>query len=220
MSRLGAIFAGGEGRRFGGDKAAAHAHGVALIERVAHALDPQCDRLVVVGRDWPGLARVEDRPLPGLGPLGALAGALAYAFEQGFDDVLTSGCDLPDMPGDLAAWLATAPAVIAGQPLIGLWPATSAAAIAGWLEASGDRSMRGWISRSGAAEISYPRAIANINTKDELAKYEAGSPAVSRQWRRRPGDAAAEGAKRSSTGGDVSTEGRSVGGSIDPRACS
>lgn len=171
--RLGAIFAGGQARRFGGDKAAALAGGVPLIERVAAALGAQCDAVVVVGRDWAGLPRVEDRPAPGLGPLGALSGALAHGAAQGFGEVLTSGCDLPDVPRDLAAALAPGPAVIAGQPLLGLWPTALAATLAAWLARQEDRSMRGWIAAAGARAVAPAAPVANINTRAELAAYEA-----------------------------------------------
>jgi molybdopterin-guanine dinucleotide biosynthesis protein A len=175
--RLGAIFAGGQSRRFGSDKAAVEIAGVALIDRVAGLLRPQVDRMVVVGRNWPGLARVDDLPSPGLGPLGALAGALAFAAKSGFDDVLTSGCDLPDIPLDLAERLQLGPAVIIGQPLLGLWPATLAVALEDYLEQDGDRAMRNWIARTGARRVALDRPIANINSSEDLATYLGGKPA-------------------------------------------
>lgn len=174
MSRLGAIFAGGAARRFGSDKAAALVGTRALIDRVADTLRPQCDELIIVGRDWPGTRRVEDLPLPGLGPLGALAGALAYAAQAGHTDVLTSGCDLPALPADLAMRLAPAPAVVAGQPLLGLWSAATAEALRAYLEEASDRSMRGWIAFSGARSVSFAESIANINTPADLAAFIAG----------------------------------------------
>lgn len=171
MSRLGAIFAGGLGRRFGGDKAAAQVDGVTLLDRVAARLRPQCDALVVVGRERPGFRSIADVPRPGMGPLGALAGALAWALSEGHDDVLTSGCDLPDLPPDLAAGLAPAPAVVAGQPLLGLWPASLAAPLAAYIERGGDLAMRGWIAAAGARRVRFDAAIANINTPADLAAF-------------------------------------------------
>lgn len=170
---LGAIFAGGRARRFGGDKAAAAIDGAAMIEHVAARLRPQVDALVVVGRDWPGIARIEDAPAPDLGPLGALAGALAYAAREGHALVLTAGCDLPEAPRDLAARLSPAPAVIAGQPLLGLWPAALGPTLLAHLAEGGDRSMRGWIARAGARRVALEREIANINTPDDLARFLA-----------------------------------------------
>jgi molybdopterin-guanine dinucleotide biosynthesis protein A len=169
MKRLSAIFAGGQARRFGGDKAAAEIDGVMLIERVAARLRPQADALVVIGRAWPGLESVSDLPRPGLGPLGALAGALAYAEAHGFSEVLTSGCDLPDLPLDLAERLSPGPAVVEGQPLLGLWPTELAAPLLVYLEQDGDRAMRSWIARSSARRVTLEGALANINTQAELA---------------------------------------------------
>ncbi len=176
MTRLGAIFAGGQARRFGTDKAAAEIDGVALIDRVSARLRGQCDGLVVVGREWPGLRSIHDLPRPGLGPLGALAGALAEARDAGYAEVLTSGCDLPDIPSDLGARLGTAPAVVSGQPLLGLWPAALADDLLAFLEAAEDRSMRAWILAASAHRVRFEEAIANINTPDDLAAFVAHPP--------------------------------------------
>jgi len=174
MSRLAAIFAGGRARRFGSDKAAALVDGVTLIERVAARLRQQCDAVVVVGRTWPGFETVDDAPRPGLGPLGALAGVLAYADARGFTDVLTSGCDLPDLPVDLAAMLAPGPAILVGQPLLGLWPAELGPRLVDHLARSEDRSMRAWIDVAGARRVPFAGAIANINTPADLVAFTAG----------------------------------------------
>ncbi|XHS00249.1 molybdenum cofactor guanylyltransferase [Sphingomonas sp. DBB INV C78] len=173
MTILGAIFAGGAARRFGGDKHAAPIDGRAMIDHVADRLRPQCAELVVIGRIWPGFLCVEDAPLPGLGPLGALAGAMHYALAAGHDLVLTSGCDLPDLPLDLAALLAPAPAVIQGQPLLGLWPASMAGPLVAWLEQDGDRAMRSWIAQNNVRRVALKADPANINTVAELDRYRA-----------------------------------------------
>jgi molybdopterin-guanine dinucleotide biosynthesis protein A len=128
---------------------------------------------VVVGRDWPGLEKIMDVPSPGLGPLGALAGALAFAHWKGFTDILSSGCDLPDLPSDLGERLVPGPAVIAGQPLLGLWPAALAGELRAYLEQNGDRAMRSWIARAGARRVDLDRPLANINTKEELTAWMA-----------------------------------------------
>lgn len=169
--RLGAVFAGGQSRRFGSDKAVAAIDGVALIARVIAALAAQADRVVIVGRAWPGLEQVDDLPSAGLGPLGALAGALAHARANGFAEIVTSGCDLPDIPGDLGAILAPGPAVIAGQPLLGLWPAALAEPLLRYLERGGDRAMRGWIAEANARRVAIDRPVVNINTRDDLDVY-------------------------------------------------
>jgi len=177
MKRLGAIFAGGQARRFGGDKAMALIDGQAMLDHVVRQLASQVDNLVIVGRDWPGLTRVDDLPRPGLGPLGALAGALAYARAASFSEVLTSGCDIPEIPEDLGEMLKPGPTVIKGQPLLALWPATLGDGLLDYLDRMEDRSMRGWIAESGARTIALPRPLANINTPEELAAWIAIRPA-------------------------------------------
>ena len=121
MKLLGAIIAGGGSRRFGGDKAAALLDGRALIDHVRAALAPQVDALVVCGRDWPGVVAVADRPAPDMGPLGGLCGALHYAATNGFDAVLTAGCDVLPVP-DLRVLAGPVAAVVEGQRLLGFWP--------------------------------------------------------------------------------------------------
>jgi molybdopterin-guanine dinucleotide biosynthesis protein A len=173
MRTLGAIIAGGTSRRFGSDKALAEIDGIRLIDRVASALRVQCDALVIVGRassHWPS---VEDLPHPGLGPLGGLAGALGHAARIGFDQVLTSGCDLPDVPAQLRSWLDPAPAVITGQPLLGLWPSHMATGLLDHLATSSDRSMRRWIAVARARQVAPAEPVANINSREDLDAYLA-----------------------------------------------
>ena len=95
---LGAILAGGRSTRFGSDKALATLDGQALIDRVAEALAPQVDALIVVGRSHPGMTCIPDRPAPDLGPLGGIAAALHHAETHGFAQVLTVPCDAPSCP--------------------------------------------------------------------------------------------------------------------------
>lgn len=173
MRILGAILAGGQARRFGSDKAAALLSGKPLIAHVREALAGQCDAVAVVGREWPGITAVADLPAPGLGPLGALAGALAHAERHGFDAVLTSGCDMPGLPADLAARLAPGPAIAEGQPLLGLWPAALAAMLRDHLERGGGRAVRAWAAAAGARRVTLPVLPPNINRPEDLAALAA-----------------------------------------------
>jgi molybdopterin-guanine dinucleotide biosynthesis protein A len=174
---VGAIFAGGQARRFGSDKAVALLDGRPLIAHVADRLAAQCACVVVVGRAWPGLPSVADLPTPGLGPLGALAGALAWAQDQGFGAVLTSGCDLPDLPLDLLARLSPAPAMVRDQPLLGLWPSALNGPLIQHLRKGRDRSVRRWAAVVGARSVPLEIAPTNINTAADLAAYRAIRPA-------------------------------------------
>jgi molybdenum cofactor guanylyltransferase len=166
MNVLGAILAGGQSRRFGSDKAAALLRGKPLMGHVVDVLLPQVNALVVIGRDWPGLVRVNDMPEAGLGPLGGLAGALDHAAQNGFDAVLTSGCDTPDLPDDLVARLSPGPSVIGTLPIIGLWPVSCLAVLQDWLGDAANRSVYGFADKVGARRVIAD--ISNINRPADL----------------------------------------------------
>ena len=175
MKRLGAIIAGGQSRRFGSDKAAVLIDGKALIDHVADGLRPQVDAQVVVGRDWPGLLSIPDHPNPQMGPLGGLCGALRYAQRNGFDAVLTTGCDtLPvaDYSRLGTAKLVTreAPHVALGQRLSGRWPASLAGALARHLATETNWSVRKWMAICGAVEVDLGMEFHNLNRVSDLER--------------------------------------------------
>ena len=173
MKLLGAVLAGGRSSRFGSDKALALLDGRQLIEHAVAALTPRCAQVVVCGRTDPRWTCLADLPAPDMGPLGGLAAALAYAQEKGFDGVLSTGCDMPVLPPDLAETLiGKGPAVVEGQHLIGYWPADLAGRLLDHIARSETRSIRDWI-----AEV-QPRlaplaggALPNINRPDDLAAW-------------------------------------------------
>jgi molybdopterin-guanine dinucleotide biosynthesis protein A len=168
---LGVILAGGMARRFGSDKALATIDGRPMLDHVAARLRPQCETLMVAGRDWPGLARIDDLPAPGLGPLGGLAGALALARGEGFDAVLTAGCDLPDLPLDLPRRLGPPNAILRGQPTIGVWDRALADPLLRWLTSATDRSIRAWAIAAEARWVTAEGQIANVNTPADLDRF-------------------------------------------------
>jgi molybdopterin-guanine dinucleotide biosynthesis protein A len=168
MRLLGAILAGGQSRRFGSDKAQVLVEGVRLIDRVASALAQQCDTVVVCGRDEAGFAALDDLPEPGLGPLGGLNAALHYAAANGFDAVLSSGCDVPNLPTNLAQQLAGDGASHASeQPVVGLWPAALAPMCSSFLQ-SGGRSLYGFGEHVGARLVTVNPPLRNINAPADL----------------------------------------------------
>ena len=171
MKVLGAILAGGRSNRFGTDKAEALIGGRPMIALVAERLAQQTDALVVCGREWDGLPSLPDRPHPGLGPLGGLAAALRYAVENGYDYVLTSGCDLPDLPLDLVKSLAPGQSAVRGQPLLGLWTSELSAALDRHLEVTDDLSLACWIRTAGVKWVEISRAVSNINTPGDLQRF-------------------------------------------------
>ncbi|WP_300539426.1 molybdenum cofactor guanylyltransferase [Sphingosinicella sp.] len=165
MRILGAVLAGGESRRFGSDKAEALLDGKRLIDHAAASIAPFCETVVIVGRT----GGVPDRPTPGLGPLGGLCGALAYGAEHGFDAVLTTACDVPELPEALVETLLKAqPTVVADLPVVGFWPSALAKPLANYLESGSPRAMWAWCETVGARMLEWPEPIRNINRPDDL----------------------------------------------------
>jgi molybdenum cofactor guanylyltransferase len=167
MKLLGAVLAGGASTRFGSDKAIACVAGTPLLDHVIAALACQVDAMAIVGRDWRGLARIDDLPAAGLGPLGGLCGALAYATAQGFDAVLCVPCDTLGLPPDLATRLLPGPAVALGQRSIGVWPARLAPVLLARLTNGDTGAIRRWASDCAAREVDCGR-LHNINHPDDL----------------------------------------------------
>lgn len=145
MKVLGAVIAGGQSRRMGGEEKAFLAlGGVPLIERVISRMAPQVDSLVINANGDArrfgsmGCAVVADVLLTGT-PLAGLHAVLSHGQALGFDAVLTAPSDSPFLPLNLVARLADAGAQTGaavgrsgGQThhLTGLW----STAMAGKLE--------------------------------------------------------------------------------------
>jgi molybdopterin-guanine dinucleotide biosynthesis protein A len=165
---LGAILAGGAATRFGSDKALALFASKPLLQHAIDVLSPQVDTVAVVGRDWPGLARIDDLPANGLGPLGGLCGALAHGLTHGFDAVLVAPCDTLGLPSDLAARLNPGPAVARGQRSVGLWPSNLAPTLLARLTNGGSRALHAWMEATAAREVDCG-PLHNINHPDDLA---------------------------------------------------
>ena len=164
---LGAVLAGGQSSRFGSDKALAALGGRTLLARAVASLEAQCDGVIVVGR-----GDMSDRPRPGMGPLGVINAALHHAASHGFSDVLTCGVDCGGLGPQTCADLAPAPAYVADQPVIGLWPASAAPALDAFLASDAKHSMRAFAAMIGARAVSLSASPANINTRDDLARAQ------------------------------------------------
>ena len=172
---VGAILAGGQSQRFGSDKALALLDGRALIDHVAAGLATQTDGVIVVGRTHGTLTSVADRPRAGLGPLGALAGALHWAREHGFSGVVSVPCDAPVLPGDLVARLiGEQPAYVVGLPVIGWWPSDLAERLETWLAEDRSRAMRHWAVAVDARAVTLDVLPVNVNTPADLAALRKG----------------------------------------------
>jgi molybdopterin-guanine dinucleotide biosynthesis protein A len=170
---MGCVLAGGQARRFGSDKALAKLGGQTLLTRAVDALSGWCERVVVVGRETAPAPCLPDWPAPNQGPLGGLAAALHLARDEGYDAVLSLGVDSVALPDDLPGLLAPAPAHLASQPVVGLWPVSSVEAIEALLTGQGRRSMLAFAEAIGARPVQLVAEPANINTAADLAVLQA-----------------------------------------------
>lgn len=178
MTRLlGVVLAGGQARRFGGDKALATLGGVALLDHAAQALRPVTEDIAVVGRDSPTYVSIADWPAVGLGPLGGLCGALRHARDRQFDAILTLPCDTPSLPAGLLGDLAGrgVASFVANTPVIGLWPCALADRLSDYLDRGGNRAVRAWAEEIGAEALDGWPPIPNVNRPDDLASLRGMS---------------------------------------------
>ena len=173
MKRLGAIIAGGNATRFGGDKAAAMLDGQPLIEHVAEGLRKQVARLIIVGQEWPGILSIQDRPSAELGPLGGINAALHYAQQNGFDEVATAGCDVLPVAEFPPERLDGKAIYIDGHYLFGVWPVELASILDNHLMGQNNLSMRHWIAAIDAHAIKTTETFHNMNTPSDVEQYAA-----------------------------------------------
>lgn len=171
---LGCVLAGGQSRRFGSDKALAELDGHSLLTHAVDALSGWCEHVVVVGREVAPAPCLPDWPRAGMGPLGGIAAALHFAADEGYAEVLTCGVDSPGLPEDLLALLGPAPAYVAGQPVIALWPVSAVTAIEEILEGQGRHSMLAFAETVGARAVALGREPANVNTPGDLTRLQPG----------------------------------------------
>lgn len=189
----GVILAGGRGRRMEGvDKGLLELRGRPLAAWVAERLAPQVDELLISanrnGERYAALGlRVVGDCIPGFaGPLAGLHAALEAAAHP---LVVTVPCDSPFLPADLVFRLCSgltatgADVAIAwsggrAHPVFCLCRRDLLPHLAAYL-ASGERRMAGWHATLKVAEIAFDdeaEAFANINTRDELGRFETGDP--------------------------------------------
>lgn len=169
---LGAVLAGGGSSRFGSDKALAEFRGHTLLAHAVDALSGWCDHVIVVGRETAPAPTLPDWPRAGMGPLGGLAAALHHARDEGYEWLLTCGVDSLGLPEDLPDLLRPAPAFIASQPIIGLWPSGIAGTVEDILHGEGSHSLRRLADAIGARAVTVATDPANINTQADLAALE------------------------------------------------
>lgn len=171
VALAGVVLAGGASSRFGRDKAEEIYAGRRLIDWSIAALAPICGVVFVSGHAHPSHESVPDRPRPGLGPLGGLAGALTAAREAGYERLLSLPCDTPQLPEGVLDRLCRSDgaAFALACPVIGIWPSADAERLVTWLENGRPRAMRAWAEAIGARAIESD-AIVNINRVQDMEK--------------------------------------------------
>lgn len=167
------ILAGGEGRRMGGGKPQRLLGGETLLDRAARRARDWSAEVLVAAREGGDL---EDDPAIA-GPLGGVAAALALG-----GDLLTIPCDMPLLPDDLPARLASVATVTIAasgghlHPVCALWKADAAAGLPAYL-ATGRRSLTGFAEAVGYQAVEWPTApfdpFLNVNDEADLARAEA-----------------------------------------------
>jgi molybdopterin-guanine dinucleotide biosynthesis protein len=105
VSPFGAILAGGQSVRYGAPKALAEVGGRRIIDRVVDTLGRVCDDLVLLANDPTLFADLglPTRPdaRPGLGALGGIQTALAWAGDAGRPGIVAVACDMPFLSAPL-----------------------------------------------------------------------------------------------------------------------
>lgn len=97
---LGALLAGGQSRRYGGEpKALVTVAGQTIAERAIRALKAATYRVVIVANEpehyHPLGLEIRSDLRPGLGALGGIHTAVAWAHESGCRGALVAACDMP-----------------------------------------------------------------------------------------------------------------------------
>ncbi|AZI36377.1 molybdopterin-guanine dinucleotide biosynthesis protein A [Caenibius tardaugens NBRC 16725] len=165
---LGLVLSGGLSTRFGSDKALAEYDGHSLLARAVDRLSGWCEQVVIAGREAGPAPCIPDWPRAHMGPLGGLAAGLHHARDAGFAAVLSCGVDSLHLPPHLPQLLAPAPAYLASQPVIGLWPVEAADMLETILTGEGKHSMLAFAEAIGARAVDPGTPPANVNTPADL----------------------------------------------------
>ncbi len=202
---LGVVLAGGASRRFGSEKSLFPLAGRPMAAWVLDALRPWTSGQVLITPSTaaPETLGVPGRPdlVPGLGPIGGLETALAWAEELGHPRILLLACDLPLLTSDLVGrllreWPPGVHAVVPESPgPLGYEPLCAGFEVAGRpvLEKvidKGGRSMERGLEALGFHRIpmermgtkeELERAFTNVNHAEGMAEVErllqTGAPA-------------------------------------------
>jgi len=179
------LLTGGASRRMGADKAAITVDGEQLATRLARLLQAVATPVLEVGPGRTSCAVVVE-PMPGSGPLSAIAAGHAALVECGREvPTIVCACDLPFVTVELLALIAGRPGersvlpVVDGrsQPLLARWSVADMRAAAP-LVATGVRSLRSLPSRADAElldrrlwlGVATPETFADLDSPGDLAR--------------------------------------------------
>ena len=178
---IGAVLAGGRGRRLGGGKPGAELLGRPLASYPAAALASACERVAVVCKpstELPRLPRIErwDEPAEPQHPLTGIV----HALDTAGGPVLVCAADMPFVTADACRTLlqaaGTRPAVLASaegvlQPTFGLY---APAALDPLRQAPEGAPLTRTVEALDPVRVALPPAIVrSVNTPDDLAEAEA-----------------------------------------------
>ena len=166
---LGLVLAGGQSSRFGSDKALAELNGQTLLSRAIENLSGWCEQVIIAGRETGPAPCIPDWPRPGMGPLAGLAAGPPPAQATGFLAPLSFRAGFVNLPEDLPLLLDPAPACVASQPIIGLWPADAAPVLERILSGNGKHSLHVFAESIGARRVELAELPGNVNTPADLA---------------------------------------------------
>jgi len=186
----GIVLAGGQGRRMGGvDKGLQLLEGRPMVAWAIERLAPQVEAIVVNANQNLDAYRAFGYPVVS-DAVGGFAGPLAglHAGLQATHSALavTVPCDSPFLPRDLVtrlrgaldarnADLAVAKTGTQAQPVFSLVRRSVLPHLETFLQ-SGGRKIDAWYASLAVVEVSFddqPDAFSNINTREELARFEA-----------------------------------------------
>ena len=197
---LGLVIAGGRSSRFGGEKAVAVWGDRPLLLWAVERLARACGEVAVnarpgteteaLARRW-GLLVLADEPGAPDGPLSGVQAGLKWAQGRGASSLAVSPCDVPGLPDDLYVRLVAAAGDGAAmvetsegrQPLCAVWPVVALAQLTQALAGGAHPPTWRMLEEAGAVKLRVdpPGAFANINTREDLARFEAARAATAHQ---------------------------------------
>ncbi|THD49122.1 MAG: molybdenum cofactor guanylyltransferase [Bradyrhizobium sp.] len=183
------ILAGGRSSRFGSDKALAELAGRPLIAHVADVLRPSATAMAVSGgreaAAMLGALLLRDPADCPKGPLAGILAGLQWAEESHADWLVTTSCDVPLIPADMAtrlidaahasdAELAVARTDDGLHPLCAVWRPRLRARLAEALSRGAHPAVRQFAAQVHSVEVAFPERddFLNVNSASDIVIAE------------------------------------------------